>query len=75
MNQFFSDLLSNSENVSSKRIISLTSFVIFCTLIYINLFTAKMINVDLLNALVMICISSSGLSVLESFSQSFNKKK
>lgn len=75
MLQFLKDMLSNSENVSSKRVVGILSFLIIVSIVYINLFTGKTVLEYILNFIFYICVTSLGLTTIEKFSESFNKNK
>lgn len=75
MLQFLKDVLSNSENVSTKRFVGIIAFIVIVTIVFINLFTGKTVLEYILNYVFYICVTSLGLTTIEKFSDSYKKDK
>lgn len=75
MLQFIKEILSNSDNVSTKRFVGIFAFFVIILLCFINLFTGRIVIEFIMNYIFYICITSLGLTTIEKFSESYNNKK
>lgn len=65
-------LLSDSNKVSSKRLVLFISLILFIITVILSYFNVN-INPNIIDALVYIIISASGLTVIEKFSSKVKK--
>jgi hypothetical protein len=74
MKEFIKKMLSSSDDVSIKRIIGVLAFISLDVIAFINLFTGKVILNFIFDGILYICLTCLGLTVIEKFSDSFNKR-
>jgi len=75
MGEFFRKMLSSSDDVSAKRVVGLLAFITIDIIAFCNLFLGKVVISYIFDGLVYICMTALGLTVLEKYSDSFNKNK
>jgi hypothetical protein len=67
-------MLSESTAVSSKRVVGILAFLVVIFIGLVNMFTGKLIANFLFDGILYICLASLGLTTVEKFSESFNKR-
>ena len=72
MYDFFTKLLSDSNEVSSKRLISLLSFVLYFFIILYSILNHQDINDVIIYSLISLIIGSSVMSLTQSISSNKN---
>lgn len=63
--EFIKKMLSESDEVSSKRFLGITSYIIMILVTLIDLFTDLQITEFIYNSLEQICLGGLGLTSLE----------
>ena len=74
MKRFFISLLSNSDDTSSKRLVSLITFVNVLGMAWVGVFSKYKVDEYIFDGLLLLTGAGLGLSVIEKIFSKYNKQ-